>query len=142
LKANGKKKTYEAVLVGRSITAVFATKPGLYCNLYAVDDGLQIVVHTQPKTQETYLISYQNILTFQLVNDFKTIHTAIMDKVELNNIPDYILLEVRDDNGSIQQIQFKQERDDKQLNQKALWLNNIFAYVNARIPKQDTTITL
>jgi hypothetical protein len=99
-------------------------------------------VHTQPKTQETYLISYQNILTFQLVNDFKTIHTAIMDKVELNNIPDYILLEVRDDNGSIQQIQFKQERDDKQLNQKALWLNNIFAYVNARIPKQDTTITL
>ncbi len=65
-----------------------------------------------------------------------------MDKVELNNIPDYILLEVRDDNGSIQQIQFKQERDDKQLNQKALWLNNIFAYVNARIPKQDTTITL
>jgi hypothetical protein len=115
------------------------------CCFFALDHSLQIQVETIP--QITYSLDYSQILKFQ-VNEIKKIVTETIGfyrfQREREIIKTQLFLEYQNTLNEIVSCTFISGNtfEDVYYNEIAVNRNNIFTYVNARIPKQDTTITL
>ncbi len=124
-------------------TMVSETPAGVFCYLLALNEALLIIADTQPKA--IYRLAYEKIVKFQ-VGEEKTLEhkkNLCLIPVEEEKSRNHILIAYQSGDG-LKQLQFVSNltNEDRWFNEAALKQNNIFAYVNARIPKQDTTITL
>lgn len=125
-----KNESFTPVFACMSENDFFSYPPETYVYFTGLEDRLSIQM---PLASEKvmYNIMYDKILKFDFIEEF-SLDNKTYPQYKKEGTPNRIILEYIDDNNSIQRVIFMQNRANEALNQKPLWINNIFDYVKAR----------
>ncbi len=95
------------------------------CIIVVRNEGLTIDVYSDEKI--SLYIEYENLLEFSFADkNYKP-------NKEFDNMPDEIIIKYRDEQGSVESINYYLNTESKKLNQKALKDLDMFALVNKKM---------
>lgn len=138
-------KNNSSTLMTKSLSPFISIPPGSTFIFFADEQNVKLQAKTYPPLN--YILNYQNIGMFQSIT-IKEIKQEFASMYRIHTEKEYVTtqlhLEYQDANGENIICDFicGQTFEDRWYNEIAQQGQDIFAYVNARIPKQNTTITL
>lgn len=125
-----------------SETPIFSAPAQCACTLFVGENGLEIKVLLDKKTKSniSFLIEYSKLLKVYFEKELLFERPRFGERKKQESIPDYFLVEYKENDCSLQQLRFYQTKKDKEKNKLSLSFlyesdPGFITTINARIEK-------